>query len=328
MAKLRSEPSDPDPASGLIHAFPSAHVVHRDRPSKTMLLDKSASGQLLVRLDDSDDMFAFKKHSAWAAFDGSKILHIRADPILLEHGYALFPVLTICGRAISSMHIEQSSMRTPDINMVELFEALSSMPSLRDLVINVFKLPDLSPVTETPPISFHLRRLTLNSIFHGWLRLLAQSSDTLHYLSVGCDRLILDSNGPNADGSLTTLRSVTSLCLRDEFDPALVQACPGLHTLALVSYTSAFEYHMMLCLDAAPPTLQHLIFDVIESASGFEVWDIVGLLEARHPATDRLRRITILPYFWRPELDDEGLRARVVLQRLCRERRIAVSIFQ
>ncbi|KZV89689.1 hypothetical protein EXIGLDRAFT_771512 [Exidia glandulosa HHB12029] len=295
------------------------------------MLLRNRAAHLLLRFNDPDDIYAFEKHSVAATLNGPQRLYLAVDHMLWDQSYAartLFPTFHMCGRAISFLRIDQNDMRIPNIDPVELFAALSYMPSLVDLFINVTDpLPDLSHDIETAPIQFRLHRLRLHILFRGWLRLLAQSRDTLHDLTLGCDphRVVLD--GPDADGSLGTLRSVTSLRLHNGHDPTLVHACPNLRTLALVTYGRAVS-DMMPCLDAAPPTLRRLLVGYRASEPALEVMDIIHILEAYHPATARLQDIAIFFYSLPPEVVLRSLDAHNRLQALCHERRIVLSLSQ
>ncbi|KZV89697.1 hypothetical protein EXIGLDRAFT_771519 [Exidia glandulosa HHB12029] len=203
------------------------------------------------------------------------------------------------------------------------------MPSLVDLAIQLNPVSDLTPDTVTAPVLFHLRRLELQCIFYGWLRLLAHSGTSLRDLIL-CNFRGAYRHNPD-DGNLDVLRSVTGMRLDDVLDPTLVRASPNLHTLDLITCDSKLD-HTIPCLNSAPPTLRHLILRVEESVSGFEVRNAIDLFVSRHPAMARLRHLALYPrldwgYIISVNIDQEGRDARSILQTLCRERRIALSLF-
>ncbi|KZV81067.1 hypothetical protein EXIGLDRAFT_731901 [Exidia glandulosa HHB12029] len=216
------------------------------------------------------------------------------------------------------------------------------MPSLVELSIQVNHLEHLAPVTQTATISFRLARLDLHPVFRGWPRLIAQSAGTLRELTLhGAQVTPLEYGtfltSDESQAYSASLRSVTHLRLWNCFDPAIVRACPTLRTLDLNCYQHPPRpgSHLsgpITCLDVAPRTLQHLVLAMEPWHADLKLMSVFDLLASRPGVVACLRSVTVqrsrewLPRFQDILVDDEGRKARDVLQTFCREHRILLSL--
>ncbi|KZV81071.1 hypothetical protein EXIGLDRAFT_731906 [Exidia glandulosa HHB12029] len=215
------------------------------------------------------------------------------------------------------------------------------MPSLVELSIRLNHLEHLAPVTETAKISFHLARLDLHPVFRGWPRLIAQSAGTLRELALHGAQVTPLERGSfltsdESQAYSASLRSVIHLRLLNCFDPAIVRACPTLRTLDLNCYQHPPRPGIHLsgpiaCLDVAPRSLQHLVLGMEPWHADLKLTAVFDLLASR-PLVAGLRSVTVQrSREWHPRFqdilfDEEGRKARDVLQTFCHEHRILLSL--
>ncbi|KZV78056.1 hypothetical protein EXIGLDRAFT_692764 [Exidia glandulosa HHB12029] len=224
------------------------------------------------------------------------------DPGLLHRVFDLhdphYTVFHCWGYAITSLYIQEYDLNDFHLDTDALFYALVAMPSILELLIQIDHLSDLTPESETAPVPFRLRRLVLYPAFRGWPRLIALSSETLRDLALEGHRIEPLEYGSFLNAAdAKTLGSVTCLRLFNLFDAAILRACSKLRTLELAAIGDFGDalYGIVLCVEAAPRTLQHLVLRMESSEPSLMLCDIMDLLGSRPPAVAGLRSVTIQP---------------------------------